>query len=166
MPHAEYPSGSGCICTVVAEYIDKYSEVEHSVSEFKTHWDIGMGTHLTYQSMTELRDECGQVCACGWVDGCVCACASERVYARVRVPPAALILPLPPLLRQSRIDGGMHFQPAVDDSYTLCGDIGAKAYTDYVQPLLGMSASATFDDAFMAVDAYPEPMDKMFIIPS
>ena len=64
MPHAEYPSGSGCICTVVAHYVDRYAAVEHSLDAFKTHWNVGSGTELTYQNMTELRDACGSVCAC------------------------------------------------------------------------------------------------------
>ena len=61
MPHAEYPSGSGCICTVVAHYVDRYAAFEHSLAAFKTHWNVGSGTELTYQSMTELRDACGSV---------------------------------------------------------------------------------------------------------
>ena len=72
MPHAEYVSGSGCICTAVAQYIARYAAVEHSLAAFKTHLKVGPGdnmnigvsgsTELVFHSMTELRDACGSVC--------------------------------------------------------------------------------------------------------
>jgi len=123
MPHSEYPSGSGCICTVVKEYLDKYVMVEHGVSAFKTQWDIAPNVTLTFQNMDTLRNMCGE----------------------------------------SRIDGGMHFTPAVADSYKLCGGIGEKAYTNYVQTLLG--GAAKFRDAFTNPVAYSAPTTNMFTIP-
>jgi len=126
MPHAEYPSGSGCICTVVAHYVDRYVQLEHGLAAFKTHWNVGSGTPLTYQTMTELRDACGS----------------------------------------SRVSGGMHFQPAVDDSYTLCDAIGTQAFDGYVQKLLGMTSSDKFDNAFPSAVPYPAPSVNMFTIPA
>lgn len=128
MPHAEYPSGSGCICTVVAQYVDRYAAVEHGLDAFKTHWNVGSGTPLTFQSMTELRD------LCGW----------------------------------SRVAGGMHFSPAVYDSYELCDEIGVQAFDGYVQNLLGLTTTSTpakFDDAFPDVLQHPVPSTPEFTIP-
>ena len=66
---------------------------------------------------------------------------------------------------QSRVSGGMHFEPAVDDSYTLCDGIGAQAFDGYVQKLLGLTSAANFDDAFPNVVPYPAPMTPTFTIP-
>ena len=60
----------------------------------------------------------------------------------------------------------MHFEPAVDDSYTLCDTIGAQAFGGYVQKLLGLTSAAKFDDAFPNPVTYPAPATPTFTIPS
>lgn len=120
MPHAEYPSGSGCICTVVADYVDAFVSDQFGQPTFATTWDFAAGSSkiepgmtpasamtLHFNNMTELRDMCGE----------------------------------------SRLWGGMHFRASVPDSYQLCGNIGAKAYSGYSRKLVPGNLSSLFDDA-------------------
>jgi hypothetical protein len=127
MPHAEYPSGSGCICTVVAEYVEKFYLEEKGLADgFATQWEVAEGVTLQFRNMMELRDACGE----------------------------------------SRIDGGMHFEDAVADSYSLCTDIGIPSYLNYVQLLLGANnTAARFADVFLDPVAYPMTGPAMFVVP-
>lgn len=101
MPHAEYPSGSGCICTVVMEVVDSFLNDLYGDTSISTMWEFpagssriepgivpGMDVTLSFKTMTELRNMCGQ----------------------------------------SRLDGGMHFTKSVSDSYTLCAGVGDAAW--------------------------------------
>jgi hypothetical protein len=127
MPHAEYPSGSGCICTVVAEYVEKFYLEEKGLADgFATQWEVAEGVTLQFRNMMELRDACGE----------------------------------------SRIDGGMHFEDAVADSYALCKDIGIPSYLNYVQLLLGANnPAARFADVFLDPVAYPMTGPVTFVVP-
>jgi hypothetical protein len=120
MPHAEYPSGSGCICTVVAEYVDAFVYDQFGDPTFATTWDFPVGSskiepgvtpakpiRLDFNSMTELRDMCGE----------------------------------------TRKWGGMHFRASVPDSYQLCGNIGAKAYSGWARQLYPGDVNELFDGA-------------------
>ena len=66
---------------------------------------------------------------------------------------------------QSRFSGGMHFEPAVNDAYTLCDGIGAQAFDGYVQKLLGLTSAAKFGDAFPNAVPYPAPTTPSFTTP-
>jgi hypothetical protein len=67
---------------------------------------------------------------------------------------------------ESRIDGGMHFEDAVADSYSLCTDIGIPSYLNYVQLLLGANnTAARFADVFLDPVAYPMTGPAMFVVP-
>uniref|UniRef100_A0A7S1ZRM1 Vanadium-dependent haloperoxidase NapH1-like second helical-bundle domain-containing protein n=1 Tax=Trieres chinensis TaxID=1514140 RepID=A0A7S1ZRM1_TRICV len=121
MPHAEYPSGSACLCTAVAEYVDAYMADQHGNNTYPTIWEFAAGSSetepgvvpakaltLSFATMTELRDMCGK----------------------------------------SRLWGGMHFTKSVQDSYQLCKGLGAKAYNDWARQLLpNNDLDSLFDDA-------------------
>jgi hypothetical protein len=120
MPHAEYPSASGCICTVVADYVDAFVYDQFGDPTFATTWDFPVGSskiepgvtpatpiRLHLNSMTELRNMCGE----------------------------------------TRKWGGMHFRASVPDSYQLCGNIGAKAYSGWARQLYPGDVNELFDGA-------------------
>eukprot|EP00798_Chlamydomonas_sp_ICE-L_P005034 gene5034-34821_t len=120
MPHSEYPSGSGCICTVVSEYVDAFVDDQYGIPSFKTSWKFAPGSSkvepgttpakeivLEFDNMSQLRDLCGE----------------------------------------SRIWGGMHFQASVPASYQLCEGIGARAYLNCSRSLLPGPVGTLFDDA-------------------
>merc|ERR1712176_1510107 len=56
MPHAEFPSGSSCLCTAYMEFTDTYltDQLGRSVTNFRD------GNDRLYSDMTELRDVCGE----------------------------------------------------------------------------------------------------------
>jgi len=116
MPHAEYPSGSACICTAETEATQAYmkvvfgDEVEYDApnSFFTRSRPIPQGSSkvepgitpaedvtLSYTSLKEIRDACGE----------------------------------------SRLNGGMHFEDAVPEGYKLCSGFAPKVET-YLQYLL------------------------------
>jgi hypothetical protein len=59
MPHAEYPSGSGCICLAVAQFIDAFLSDQYGDASIETTWDIDSISH-TFGNMMELVDTCGE----------------------------------------------------------------------------------------------------------
>jgi len=60
MPHAEYPSGSGCICIAIAQFVDKFVSELYNHKSIKTTWNMkGIG-NVTFANMTELRTTCGK----------------------------------------------------------------------------------------------------------
>lgn len=60
MPHSEYPSGSSCICTAVAEFIDAFLTAEYGADSIATTWDFPkVGSH-TFGNMAELARTCGE----------------------------------------------------------------------------------------------------------
>eukprot|EP00635_Sarcinochrysidales_sp_CCMP3193_P001001 CAMPEP_0118913556 /NCGR_PEP_ID=MMETSP1166-20130328/14315_1 /TAXON_ID=1104430 /ORGANISM="Chrysoreinhardia sp, Strain CCMP3193" /LENGTH=551 /DNA_ID=CAMNT_0006853119 /DNA_START=148 /DNA_END=1806 /DNA_ORIENTATION=- len=117
MPHAEYPSGSGCICLGVEQHSnaaldflygpDSPTEdadtaalpvgviVEQGSSTVEPGLTPQQGVLLFYHTLHDMRLACGQ----------------------------------------SRLDGGMHFTKAVTDAYTLCDGIG-DAVADYFKLLV------------------------------
>lgn len=120
MPHAEFPSGSGCICGVVAEYVDAFVQDQYGQETLATNWTFPAGSskiepgvtpaspvHMSFSSMTELRNMCGD----------------------------------------SRLWGGMHFKASVPAAYELCEGIGTKAYTHYSRELLPAPLESLFGDA-------------------
>ena len=119
MPHSEYPSGSGCICTAVKDYVDAFMQDAYGEASIETTWEFAAGSSKVqpgavpaepitkiFANMTELRDMCGV----------------------------------------SRLWGGMHFSASVPDSYSLCEGVGNAGYT-MMQSLLGKgSFSELMDD--------------------
>lgn len=109
MPHAEYPSGSSCLCTTYREFTDGFTEEYYggrldesslkfgkSANGFHENCDgeiqenyptMGCDGTFTLASMMELEDVCGQ----------------------------------------SRLWGGMHFTKSVPDGHALCGDLGTMS---------------------------------------
>ena len=61
MPHAEYPSGSGCICIAIGQYIDAFLSDQYGNKSIKTIWDFGdVIEPVTFETMMDLVDVCGQ----------------------------------------------------------------------------------------------------------
>jgi len=60
MPHAEYPSGSGCICLAVAQFVDAFVQDAYGASSIETTWDFPESGPYTFQDMDELRTICGE----------------------------------------------------------------------------------------------------------
>lgn len=109
MPHSEFPSGSGCICTVIAQYVEAFTTERYNITSFPTTWKFEAGSSkvepglkptmpvtLQFANMIELRDLCGQ----------------------------------------SRIWGGMHFRKSVPESYKLCDEVGVRAWTHWSRKLV------------------------------
>lgn len=59
MPHAEYPSGSGCICIAVAQFIDEFLSDQYGDASIETTWDFDIGP-ITFDNMMELANICGE----------------------------------------------------------------------------------------------------------
>jgi hypothetical protein len=60
MPHAEYPSGSGCICLAVAQFIDSFLQDQYGDSSIKTTWEFDGIDPVTFSEMNDLVDVCGK----------------------------------------------------------------------------------------------------------
>mmetsp|Transcript_12974 Transcript_12974/g.31623 ORF Transcript_12974/g.31623 Transcript_12974/m.31623 type:complete len:547 (+) Transcript_12974:209-1849(+) len=60
MPHSEYPSGSGCICLAVAQFIDEFLSDQYGDSSIETTWDFENLGPVTFTDMMELADVCGE----------------------------------------------------------------------------------------------------------
>ena len=118
MPHSEFPSGSGCICTALTDvirlFVKEYSMGQDTDLEVAVFYPAGSSrtnpgtfpkndTWLSYATLEEVRTTCGQ----------------------------------------SRLDGGMHFDASVPASYELCKDIG-RAAVDYVKSRLGGASLQEF----------------------
>ena len=101
MPHAEFPSGSSCLCTAIQEYTDAFLDGELGISNsmpVAMFWSQGRnkvepGTpsqDLLYflPNMQAVAEECGQ----------------------------------------SRLWGGMHFTQSVPSGVELCSGLGTQAY--------------------------------------
>ena len=111
MPHAEFPSGSACLCTTYREYTDAYTQKYYGgklgdndhgiiygveVGGFHANCNgefggelpaVGCKGNFSVASMTELEDICGQ----------------------------------------SRLWGGMHFTKSVPAGHELCTELGSLA---------------------------------------
>lgn len=59
MPHAEYPSGSACLCTGYQEYADIFFETRYGRKLSGLTWGRGDRTYLT-DNMDGIREACGQ----------------------------------------------------------------------------------------------------------
>lgn len=62
MPHAEYPSGSACICFGVAEFIDEFLWDTYGDASISTTWK-GVFSEIdehTFADMTDLKNVCGE----------------------------------------------------------------------------------------------------------
>ena len=114
MPHAEYPSASGCICRMVYDYVDEYMQNEYFAPSLPVIFFLlggsstiepGNGAEnisFTYQNMQNLYEDCAE----------------------------------------SRLWGGMHFTAAIKASDTLCSNIGQDIY-QYIQKLLNGGQAST-----------------------
>mmetsp|Transcript_27444 Transcript_27444/g.40295 ORF Transcript_27444/g.40295 Transcript_27444/m.40295 type:complete len:524 (-) Transcript_27444:180-1751(-) len=113
MPHAEYPSGSSCLCKAFAKAQIAITGVDDvtSILNGPLAQDIAAGSSLyeenqpsqdltlLYSSWSEVANECGL----------------------------------------SRLDGGMHFTAAVPDGEELCGSIGDKVAQYFMELISGVT---------------------------
>jgi hypothetical protein len=60
MPHAEYPSGSGCICLAVAQYVDSFISDQYGSKSIKTMWEFHDIPPVTFTEMMDLVGVCGE----------------------------------------------------------------------------------------------------------
>ena len=118
MPHAEFPSGSACLCTGVWQFVDGYLQMQFADDgslPFHLHYPAGASfvepgvvpaadVDITFSNFEELRDACAQ----------------------------------------SRLDGGQHFTEAIFASNHLCDGIG----TEGVAYILSLSAGAPLPPSF------------------
>ena len=104
MPHAEFPSGSGCICKALADFIDGYVQQQHGVSTLPFMFEF---TRLIaeFPGRGPSKYEPGG-------------------------PQEQIQFDLPDMnsmyenCRQSRLWGGMHFTESIEATDILCADIG------------------------------------------
>lgn len=59
MPHAEYPSGSACLCLGIAQYIDAFVSDQYGDDSVSTTWSFSKSGDKTFENMTELAEVCG-----------------------------------------------------------------------------------------------------------
>jgi hypothetical protein len=59
MPHSEYPSGSGCLCQAVSQYIDAFLNGVYGHKSIATTWTFEEMGELTFDTMDDLKDVCG-----------------------------------------------------------------------------------------------------------
>ena len=108
MPHSEFPSGSACICGALAEYTDQWLDMFGQDLLFpppqnSTSIPIHVPTILKASSRTE--------------PGMTPAADLTVTYASLQE--------LAKACGDSRLDGGMHFERAVEASYELCDGVGS-----------------------------------------
>lgn len=60
MPHAEYPSGSGCICIAVAQFIDTFLSDQYGDASIKTTWEFEDIQPVIFDEMMDLANICGE----------------------------------------------------------------------------------------------------------
>mmetsp|Transcript_131 Transcript_131/g.470 ORF Transcript_131/g.470 Transcript_131/m.470 type:complete len:555 (+) Transcript_131:90-1754(+) len=123
MPHAEYPSGTGCICICIEQLAAKALDFLFGPGTVANDTDaatLSVGVFVPQGSST----------------------------VEPGATPQNDILLFYPTLRdmrlacgESRLDGGMHFTHAVNDSYTLCDGIG-PAVVDYAKLLVQNNTSS------------------------
>lgn len=93
MPHAEYPSGSGCVCLGVAQFIDKFLTEEYFVSSIATSWEFN-NYPFSFENMTELANVCGESRLWGGMHFSksipdsyeLCDGVGDRAYADLMIP--------------------------------------------------------------------------------
>ena len=108
MSHSEFPSGSACICGALAEYTDQWLDLFGQDLAFpppqnSTSIPIHVPTILKGSSRTE--------------PGMTPAADLTITYANLQELVRAC--------GESRLDGGMHFERAVEASYELCDGVGS-----------------------------------------
>ena len=113
MPHAEYPSGSSCICQSNLESIKTYMKVVFGDDA------TGFSTFKTYSAGSSKVEP-----------GATPASDLTLVYNSLEEVIGAC--------GQSRLDGGMHFTAAVDAGYQLCSGFGSP-YEEYIKEILNGS---------------------------
>jgi len=60
MPHAEYPSGSGCICLAIAQFIDSFLDDQYGSKSIETTWEFDGIPPVTFPGMMDLVEVCGK----------------------------------------------------------------------------------------------------------
>ena len=59
MPHAEYPSGSGCLCIALSQYVDAFLSNQYNQASIETSWKIN-GQTITFAKLSDLKNTCGK----------------------------------------------------------------------------------------------------------
>merc|ERR1712238_102345 len=131
MPHSEYVSGSACICQSLKDYTDAW--MTHTMGDLDGYTGapvFARGGSIVIPIATEQT-------------GRAAPFLKHSSTKEPRLSPASdltLVVPTMSTLRtqcgQSRLDGGMHFQTAVDHAYPLCQGIG-HTVSEYSLNLLG-----------------------------
>ena len=117
MPHAEYPSGSSCICTAYAEFTDSFTMGYYN----STIKDVPFG---------EGEGSTGEGYGCD-------SEMSPPLFVQLGCNDNFIIPDMSSLIKecgQSRLWAGFHFTAAVTEGEKLCEGIGVRAY-DHVQEI-------------------------------
>lgn len=134
MPHAEYPSGSACICTVYAETLQLLTGTDNTgvtlsqeilAGSSKAERGLTPATNLTlvYDHWSEIARDCGE----------------------------------------SRLYGGMHFEEAVTAGNELCSGFIDPVVDNADLLLAGDSGGALFDkDAGVGILVTPDDKTKLW----
>lgn len=102
MPHAEYPSGSGCLCLGVEEFSDlAIAFIYNDTTPLPVAVPVTAGSSLVEPGVTPAED-------------LVLFYPSVRDYRLA--------------CGETRLAGGMHFTAAINDSYALCEGLGSTAF--------------------------------------
>lgn len=111
MPHAEFPSGSSCLCTVVDEYVSSF------LAELSGKPNNPLPVVVPYKAGSSTVEP-----------GFTPAQDILIMYANISEVAANCA--------STRVDGGMHFTAAVPGGKKLCAGIGIQGYR-YSRVLVG-----------------------------
>jgi len=134
MPHAEYPSGSGCLFQAMYDFGTSALEfLFNDTSPLPVAWPVQAGSSKTEPGVTPASD---LVLAYGSL--------SEMKLAG----------------GESRLDSGVHFTNSVPDSYTLCAGLGT-ASASWAKALVGAGATASAKGDPHLVNVFGQTFDIM-----
>lgn len=108
MPHAEYPSGSACLCEAVVEYVRTFLGFDN----FLTEPTLGFPLTLTWPELSSIKEP-------------LTTPAQDVTLTFTSWSQVSEVC------GQSRLNGGMHFTASVEAGQELCRESGriiAEAY--------------------------------------
>jgi len=130
MPHSEYISGSACVCQSLKDYTDEWMELTVGSLPGAPNSEFVSGGSIAVAIATDMAPrEAPFLAGSSTIEPGVTPSSNLTLVAETMTD-------LRDQCGQSRLDGGMHFDKAVSNAYTLCEGIGNQAAA-YSIELLG-----------------------------
>jgi len=102
MPHAEYPSGTSCVCAAYGEFMKRFLKADKFDPEVIVSYKKGCSRRETGKTPSADMD-----ITLSKIDEMIALCGKSRHYA------------------------GVHFEASIKAGIELCGAVGAKCYDKY-----------------------------------